>query len=201
MNKVIINNKVAQIGEVLRVVREKTGRHQGAIAADAGISTSMLSQIERGIVAPSIDTLFAVCRALDFDIAELFRRVTESPPVRIAHNQTRLRTEHEGVGYEQLITGTGAGYQSELFLLTVRPGHQAGLNTNGHEGIEMGYVLEGRGKLVVNSIAYAIGKSDSFCFHAHFPHRFVNDSTSKFVAVWAALPPHTDYLEVEKTDG
>jgi transcriptional regulator with XRE-family HTH domain len=52
MNKVLLN----QIGRMLKLYREKTGRNQGEIATQAGISISMLSQIERGMVSPSIDT-------------------------------------------------------------------------------------------------------------------------------------------------
>ena len=57
MDTVALKQIVPKIGKILKVFREKTGQNQGDIASKAGISISMLSQIERGMVSPSIETL------------------------------------------------------------------------------------------------------------------------------------------------
>jgi len=47
MSTVSLQSMVPEIGKILRLFREKINKNQGDVADKAGISTSMLSQIER----------------------------------------------------------------------------------------------------------------------------------------------------------
>jgi quercetin dioxygenase-like cupin family protein len=107
----------------------------------------------------------------------------------------RLSTKHNGVLFEQLAVSVSAGYPAEMFELEVKPGKRIGLSGSGHEGIEMGYALEGNAVLTVDGIDYKIGKGDSVSFNSNLPHSLVNEGRKIFRAVWTALPPHKDYLE------
>jgi transcriptional regulator with XRE-family HTH domain len=195
MNEVLLKSVVPSIGTILKVFREKTRKNQGEVAAKAGISTSMLSQIERGVVSPSIDTLCGVCKAVGMDIADLFRRISPDSPVRRFKAGQRLSTQHHGVLFEQLAASTQAGYPAEMFLLEVKPGKRVGLSGSGHEGIEMGYALEGEAIVTVEGIDYTISAGDSISFNSNLPHSLINEGKKVFRAVWTALPPHKDYLE------
>ena len=195
MNEVLLKSVVPSIGNILKMFREKTRKNQGQVATKAGISISMLSQIERGVVSPSIDTLFCVCQAVGMDIAELFRRISPDTPVRLMRAGQRLSTKHNGVLFEQLAVSVSAGYPAEMFMLEVKPGKRIGLSGSGHEGIEMGYALEGSAVLTVDGIDYKIGKGDSVSFNSNLSHSLVNEGRKIFRAVWTALPPHKDYLE------
>jgi transcriptional regulator with XRE-family HTH domain len=186
---------VPEIGKILKVFRQKINKNQGDVAAKAGISTSMLSQIERGAVSPSIDTLVAVCVALEMDVADLFRRISPGAPVRVNHQGKRLSTQSRGVRFEQLAVSADAGHPAEMLLLEIAPGREAGISGNGHEGVEMGYVLEGNATLFVNGTRFEISKGESVSYNSHLPHKLVNNGKTVFKAVWNALPPHKDYLE------
>ena len=194
MNEAALNSIVPTIGAI-KIFREKTGKNQSEIAHKAGISISMLSQIERGLVSPSIDTLFQVCSALGLDIGDLFRRIASDTPVRIQHSGERLSTYHHGILFEQLSLSAHAYHPAEMLLLELNPGKQVGLSNNGHEGVEMGYILEGSAILTVAGNEYAIGKGDSISFDANLPHSLVNKEKTIMRAVWTAVPPHKDYLE------
>ncbi len=196
MNEVLLKSIVPRIGSILKVYREKTRKNQKEIASKAGISISMLSQIERGVVSASIDTLFGVCNALGMDITELFRRVSPEIPVRVQRAGERLFIERPGIRFEQLATNSHAGLFAEMLLLEVGSGGRIGLSKNGHEGVEMGFVLEGNAVLSVEGTDYILGKGDSISFNASLPHSLVNIGKKKFRALWTALPPHKDYLEV-----
>ena len=190
MNKVLLN----QIGRMLKIYREKTGRNQGEISTQAGISISMLSQIERGMVSPSIDTLVMVCQALDLDPADLFKKLSNDRQVRIHHHGERLTMLNDGVGYEQLMSISRGVYQMELFLLVIAPGHKTTLSGKGHEGVEIGYVLEGSAILNIGGIDYPLREGDSMSFSSHLPHQLSNQGTVTFKSVWSISPPHVDYL-------
>ena len=179
----------------MKAYREKTGRNQADVASKAAISVSMLSQIERGMVAPSIETLMMVCAALDLDASQLFRMVAaDEHPVRILHNGERLRNKVGGVHYEQLMTSTQGAWQAEMFLLEVAPGCSTTFSGGGHEGTEMGYVLDGNAVLTVDANDYAVGRGDSIHFSSHLPHQLRNRGKKLFRAVWSISPPHVDYL-------
>lgn len=195
MGTVLLKDLIPKIGRILKVYREKTGRNQGDIAEKAGISISMLSQIERGMVAPSIETLMTVCSVLDIDLSELFKKLSSERPVRIHHRGERLRNDLSGVRYEQLMTSSYPGYQAELFLLEVAPGKSTSFRGSGHEGAEMGYVLSGSATLTIDSTNYAIVEGDSFNFNARLPHQLSNSGNEPFRAVWSISPPHVDFLE------
>ena len=197
MNKVRLESAQPRIGKILRLFRERTGRNQGEVSNSAGISTSMLSQIERGVVSPSIDTLMDVCCALGMDIAELFRRLSLKSPVRINHCGQRLTTGGDGAVYEQLIQSTDASHPAEMIFLEVEPGKQIGIKGQGHEGVEMGYVLKGSAEIVIDGTGYELSDGDSISFASYLPHKLINKDDGVFKAVWCVLPPHKDYLEQE----
>jgi transcriptional regulator with XRE-family HTH domain len=198
MNKALLKSVLPELGKFLRLFREKSGRNLAPVARNAGISISMLSQIERGIVSPSIDTLCRVCRALDIDMPELFRRLSASEPVRIHRGGERLTMERAGVRYEQLMTNQSSAFPAELFCIEVKQGCTTAMSGGGHEGAEMGYVLQGRARLTVGRDEYEINRNDSVFFNAHLPHRLSNTGKRLFRAVWSISPPHVDYLKTEK---
>jgi transcriptional regulator with XRE-family HTH domain len=183
------------MGKVMRLLREKTGRNQSDVARAAGISTSMLSQIERGAVSPSVDTLVDVCGALGLAPAELFSRVSPRRPVKVVTEKNRLRTGQRGIRFEQLVTSSDLLHSAEMLLLEVESGRQAGLSGGGHEGIEMGHVLSGEGVLTVDGVEYVLKKGDSVSFSSRLSHKLVNSQQSTFRAIWTIMPPHRDYLE------
>ncbi|MDG5816768.1 XRE family transcriptional regulator [Chitinispirillales bacterium ANBcel5] len=194
MNEEILKQFRPRMGRMLKLFREKNNRSQGDVAAQAGISTSMLSQIERGIVSPSIDTLVLVCHSLGLDPSELFRGLNSKEPVNIHRPKERLSIEQHGIRYEQLITSSNGAFQSELFLLEAAPGASSTLSENGHEGVEMGYVLEGSAFLEIGEEQHQIKQGDSISFLSYLPHILHNKAKQWFRAVWSISPPHVDYF-------
>ncbi|MBN1760094.1 MAG: helix-turn-helix transcriptional regulator [Chitinispirillaceae bacterium] len=199
MNTVLLKDSIPRIGQILKIYREKTGKNQGDIAQKAGISVSMLSQIERGIVAPSVETLLTVCSVLDLDPSDLFKQISTAAPVRIHHKGERLRNELGGVRYEQLMTSLHPMYQAEMFLIEVTAGKSSTFSGGGHEGTEMGYVLAGSAELTVDTEKYSVKEGDSIYFNAQLPHQVTNTGDEMFRAVWSIAPPHVDFLGIKRT--
>jgi transcriptional regulator with XRE-family HTH domain len=189
---------IPAIGKTLRAYRERTGRQQAEVAAAAGISPSMLSQIERGSVSPSIDTLSELCSTLGVQLADLFARLAPRRPVTIAKPGKRLERTQGNSRYEQLVSSPDFNHPAEMFLLEVAPGGELGKSTGGHEGIEMAYVLAGAAILTVEGVEYELAKGDSVSFASQLPHALRCAGRVPFRAVWSVFPPHQDYLELEE---
>ncbi|MBN1603945.1 MAG: helix-turn-helix transcriptional regulator [Chitinispirillaceae bacterium] len=193
MDTVLLKNATSKIGKILKGYREKTRQNQSDVAVKASISVSMLSQIERGIVAPSIETLMQVCFAIGLEPADLFKRLSTERPVRIHHCGERLTMVNGGVTYEQLMVNTKGPYQAEMFILIVEQGDKTTLSTS-HDGVEMGYVLGGSAILTIDNVDYPIREGDSVYFNSQLTHQIYNNGDKEFKAVWSISPPHVDYF-------
>jgi transcriptional regulator with XRE-family HTH domain len=61
-------------GKALREQRERKGLSQEALALEAEIDRSFVSQIERGLFQPSLSTLFKLADALEIRASVLIAR-------------------------------------------------------------------------------------------------------------------------------
>ena len=66
------------VGNVLRELREKTGRSQEVVSGLADIGRTHLSAIERGARRPTLDTIFKLAPALDLSPSEVIRQIEEA---------------------------------------------------------------------------------------------------------------------------
>jgi transcriptional regulator with XRE-family HTH domain len=186
----------AEIGRILKAYRERLQRNQRAVADAAGISTSMLSQIENGAVSPSIDTLATLCATLGLEMGELFSRVSPKRAVTVHRPGDRLCSQTQGIGYEQLAVSPNPGFPAELLILELAPGKATGMSRKGHEGVELGYILEGEAILRIAEEEVHLRAGDSVSYSSHLPHCLENPGTKPFRAVWSIQPPHKDYLDI-----
>lgn len=63
------------VGNVLRELREKTGRSQEVVSGLADIGRTHLSALERGERRPTLDTLFKLAAALNLKPSEIVRQI------------------------------------------------------------------------------------------------------------------------------
>ncbi len=63
------------VGNVLRELREKTGRSQEVVSGLADIGRTHLSALERGERRPTLDTLFKLAPALNSTPSEIVRQI------------------------------------------------------------------------------------------------------------------------------
>lgn len=59
------------LGKAIRTLRREQGKSQVALSSDAGVTTNMLSLIERGQGNPTWSTVRGIAEALGMTVAEL----------------------------------------------------------------------------------------------------------------------------------
>jgi len=64
-----------ELGRRLRALRIDRGLSQHKLAEMAGLDKNMPSELERGYVNPTLETLLKIAAALDVDITELIEDV------------------------------------------------------------------------------------------------------------------------------
>ncbi|GAA3066649.1 hypothetical protein GCM10010464_33730 [Pseudonocardia yunnanensis] len=85
---------ITGVGERLRARRLAAGLTLRRFARDLGVSASLVSQIENGKSRPSVDTLYAICSALDLSIDELFSNVGAGQAPRSEHHTGTTQADH-----------------------------------------------------------------------------------------------------------
>ena len=63
------------LGEVLRNAREVAGLTQEKLAFEAELDRTYISQLERDLKSPTLETLFRICDALDVNASDLIAAV------------------------------------------------------------------------------------------------------------------------------
>jgi len=184
----MVRNK---FGDKLRLVRERKRKTLKEVATQIGTSESLISQIERNKVSPSIDTLVAIAEVLEVDLEYLFHDFKRTKQVSIVRRGERGNNLTLGdVIYKQLSQGFDpAEVPFEVLLLTIREGGEKGDIEYGHPGREFGYFISGEGELVYGTETYPLQPGDSICFPSDIPHILRNRGTENLTAVWIISPP------------
>lgn len=68
----------ALVGRVLRTFRESRGLSQEVLSGLAGLDRTHYSKLERGLRAPTLDTLFKIAHALDVPPHELVTAIEKA---------------------------------------------------------------------------------------------------------------------------
>lgn len=176
-------------GEKLRQVREHKGYTLKVVAQRAGVSESLVSQIERNHVSPAIDTLLALADVLDINLEFLFEEYRKERPVQIIRADERASVKEDDVTYEELARPAADKDNSiESYVLRIPAGSHTHRGSYGHIGRELGIIIKGKGKLTYENKEYILNEGDSASFSAGVPHVLENAGNIELVAIWVVTP-------------
>ena len=180
-----------EFGEKIRAVRQQRGATLKQIALLAGVSESMLSQIERNRISPAIDTLLRVADALDIDFDYLFQDLKKDRMVNVVRQHERHKHIGNGVTYERLTRTPDHPEEHgiEGYFMSIEPGCSSGNKQYGHPGKELGTLIEGSGQLSIGCKTIQLEPGDSISFASDAPHQLKNIGTTTLKAFWITTPP------------
>ena len=131
-------------GEKIRTVRERKGYTLKMVAQKAGVSESLVSQIERNRVSPAIDTLLTLADVLDINLEFLFEEYRRKRPVQIVRATERKTISEDDVTYEELAkpVESDGQYAVEAFMVEIPVGSHTHRGSYGHLGREIGFIIQ-----------------------------------------------------------
>lgn len=156
----------------LRMLRLERGFTLAAMATKTGTTKGFLSQVERGMKAPSIATLLRIAQVFDVSVASLFRSGAKSGPayslVR-AHERQKYAREGSLYGYHyEAIAFRKAIKKMEPFIIS--PPFRAPRKLFTHYGDEMILVLSGRIEFNLAGELIVLRPGDCLYFDASTSH-------------------------------
>ena len=180
-----------QFGGKLRAVRERKNITLKDVAGLAGVSESLVSQIERNKVSPSIDTLLSIADVLDIDHEYLFSDYRKNRPVAIVRAGQGSILSLDQVTLRQLsqTEGLSEDHALEVFSLEIGEGAEKGDMDYGHTGREFGLIIQGQAELFYGRKTYRLGTGDSVSFASDIPHTLKNTGEGVLKAFWIITPP------------
>lgn len=184
-------NMKYQFGEKLRAVRERRGYTLKAVAQRASVSESLVSQIERNKVSPSVDTLLLIADVLEIDYEYLFSDYRQKRRVTMVRAAERDSIRRNKVTIHQLSCTDEVAEDPaiEAFLLEIEETGETGDREYGHAGREFGIILEGQAELIYGDETYVLDKGDSISFPSNIPHLLKNTGKHVLTAIWVVTPP------------
>jgi transcriptional regulator with XRE-family HTH domain len=174
----------AEIGETVRKYRIKRGMRQGDLAEKAGLSTSFISQFERGITDASISSLTRMCFALGITVGSLFNTETSDVQVLPVENTKAIELERaiKRVYSRPSLHGT------DVYTVDLQPGASTGQTAYTHElQHELVVCMSGFIAAEIDGNQHVLRTGDSIDFSSELPHRLVNIGNAPALFVWVIV--------------
>ena len=182
--------KKVDLGKRLRAIRNQkkiTLRH---LSERSKCSINYLSQVERGLNSPTIETLMKITEALDVKLNDLFseNQVDDLPKVVRKAERKSFSQNMSGVTYHALYSSTGQEFL-DTFIIKLTPGANTGNSPHKEEGTEFLFVLSGEIDLIYMGQSLLLSSGDSICFNCGEPHYFKNTGSTHAEIISVATPP------------
>jgi transcriptional regulator with XRE-family HTH domain len=176
------------IGGRLRALRQSQGVGLRELARRVGVTGSLLSQMERGGVNPSVVTLFRLAEALNTTTDYFFGgdRTSGAPLEPLVRRLERARIELSGGITWERLTPTDE-HDFEFMQCMYPPGTTSAAEMQRHPGRDYGVLLEGQLDIEVGFRTYHLEPGDSIAFDASLPHRLTNPGVVPARTVWVVL--------------
>ena len=175
------------IGARLRELRTARQLSLRRLAASAEVSATLLSQIERGLTEPSLETLRRLAAVFGESITMLFAEPA-APVVHVSSPGKReiLPAGERHVRYERLTAGDG---KLEVLRAVLHPGQSSASEPIAHTSMECAYVVGGTLLAEVGGVPYEVVAGESITFDAVLPHRYRNDAGENAEIIVSITPP------------
>lgn len=154
----------------------------------AGVTSSLLSQIEKGSANPSLNTLKMISKSLDIPLFKFFidEVPTESLVVRSNSRKTISFPESESFSYELLspdLTG-----DIEFMIMKIPMNSSSSEEPLSHKGEEVAYILKGKVLLHLFDKIITLDTGDSVKIPPYGKHKWINDFDCDAEVIFAITP-------------
>lgn len=171
------------LGARIHEIRQRRAMTLRAVAAEAQISPSLLSQIERGTARPSLVSLVAIAHALVVRPGELLDYSALSSPTNPVVRRADRRVIDDPACRREYLMHRDDPYL-EVAELLLAPGGASRPSLAAHSGRDYGVVLEGSICVERVSGRDRLEPGDYIAFDAEEPHRIVNESDHPARILW-----------------
>ena len=178
--------------EKIRQARRTQKLSLEELSSLTGLSSSYISQVERGIVSPSLSALSKMAESLDISISSLFPQKNgtqvENLPYSVINPDQRHKLIYPGSNVANEMLTPTLNQEFEFFWTTVAPGQGSRDSAYHHVGYECGLIIQGTVEFHIGDDTITLTAGQSICFDPNVPHFWKNIGDYDVHAVWVISP-------------
>lgn len=163
--------QTAVVASNLHKWRQRRGLSVSALAREAGVSKSTISELERGTSNPSLDTLWAIAKSLKVSLGDFFVAIDHDrePHVRRFRDAPSL-TKEGGAHQAKLLLGWLASGQIEIAFVSLESGARRNSPGNAPGVVERVVCVTGQVQVGPTEHYATLDVGDLITFSADQPH-------------------------------
>lgn len=181
MNNIELGKKIAEF----RTNKNLTIRQ---LAEKTNVTSSLLSQIERGLANPSLNTLRMIANALEIPLFSFFTESVHKKDLIVrAHTRKKILFPSDNWEYDLLSPDLGGAL--EMALMKLPPNTESAQDPMAHAGEEIAYILNGSVALYLGDDIETLNAGDSVKIPPGLKHKWENRTTTEASVIFAVTPP------------
>jgi transcriptional regulator with XRE-family HTH domain/KaiC/GvpD/RAD55 family RecA-like ATPase len=184
---------IMDLGGKVKGLRLKRRMTQSELAQKISATASYISQLERNLISPSIDSLILLSNELKVEPGYFFSidktdfdngisRKSQQHPVTLAN------VEWDAVKC-YLLSKTGINRRMQSMFITIEPESSFNGHFISHKGDEFVYILKGELELDIEDKNYLLRDGDSIYLDSVLPSAWRNNGEVPVQAIWVLSPP------------
>ncbi|GAA1324859.1 helix-turn-helix domain-containing protein [Leucobacter albus] len=176
------------VGKQVKFFRQTRGFSTRELAAMTSVTGSLISQIERGMVAPSLSTLLSLAGALSVEVGELFG--SAAAVGKVVRRAERREIEYPDQGFRDEWLSADASGRLLVLRSVIDPGAESGPERLLHGSeVEFVFVLAGEIEILLGEQEVVrLAEGDSLTFPGTLPHGFRNLGGRRAELLWVVTP-------------
>jgi transcriptional regulator with XRE-family HTH domain len=162
------------VGTNLRRLRTRRGLSLERLAHKSGVSRAMLSQVELGKSAPTINVLWKIARSLGVTFSALLSTNLDSSPVLLRASSSKRLSSLDGSFSSRALFPFDRPRRVEFYELHLKP-HAVEVADPHPPGTAENIVVNaGAVTISVGNAAHELNQGDALLFAADVPHSYRN---------------------------
>lgn len=181
-----------RIGPKIKELRQKKGLGLAQLAGHTGLSSALLSKIERGRLFPTLPTLLRIALVFGVGLEHFFVETGERPMVAVTRKKDRVRLP-ERVGdkvpsfFFESLDFPATDRKLDAYYVEFPVGSEQS-QPHEHEGAELIYVLKGQLIVKIGGGDIVLHESDSMYFDSGATHSYRGDGRATCSAIIVVVP-------------
>lgn len=170
------------IGNKIRRIRIQKGLTQEELGERTDLSKGYISQVERDLSSPSMETFFAILEVLGCTPKDFFDEDKEEQKI-LYKEEDQTTYEEEDLGYKlKWLVAESNEKEMESVILTLKK-YSSYKTFLPSESETLCYVIEGKCKLIFGKKEYIAKKGESFYYGATKEHTLTNSFDKECVVL------------------
>jgi transcriptional regulator with XRE-family HTH domain/KaiC/GvpD/RAD55 family RecA-like ATPase len=182
------------LGDKIKALRIGMGLTQKELAARINLTPSFISQLEKNLISPSLDSLLKLSYELHTPPVHFLEEGEERPVSRMVVKPGERQEVHlkEKKGTEvklQLLVSEVPNRRMEAYLVTFRKRATVKGHLFNHKGDEFSFVMEGELEVELRGEKHLLRPGDSLYLETAVPSKWTSVGKGDAVLLWVLSPP------------